>query len=87
MELQLTPLRAWARVHRLLPEARLEIYGRGPLLTQLTEQIKQLNLGSSVTLAGFTTDPHGVYRRAGFDELAVQWQLYRNQAASTDSPD
>ncbi|MFN8195265.1 MAG: GNAT family N-acetyltransferase [Nocardioidaceae bacterium] len=29
----------------------------------------------------------GVYRRAGFDELAVQWQLYRNQAASTDSPD
>lgn len=67
-------LRAWARVHRRLPEARLEIYGRGPLLTQLTEQIKQLNLGSSVTLAGFTTDPHGVYRRAGLCIMTSKYE-------------
>ena len=58
-------LQAWQRVQRELPDARLEIYGRGPLQTQLRDQIKQLKLAGSVTLAGFTTDPHSVYRRAG----------------------
>jgi poly(glycerol-phosphate) alpha-glucosyltransferase len=58
-------LQAWQRVQRALPDARLEIYGRGPLQAQLSDQIKQLRLTGSVTLAGFTTDPHSVYRRAG----------------------
>ena len=58
-------LLAWKRVQKQLPNARLEIYGRGAELGRLTEMIKQLNLGDSVTLAGFTTDPHAVYRRAG----------------------
>lgn len=57
-------LQAWQRVQRELPDARLQIYGRGPLLTQLQAEIKRLKLGRSVTLAGFTTDPHSVYRRA-----------------------
>lgn len=58
-------LQAWQQVQKRLPKARLEIYGKGPQLVQLTDQIKKLKLGRSVTLAGFTTDPHAVYRRAG----------------------
>lgn len=58
-------LQAWQRVQRQLPDARLEIYGRGALQKPLREQIKKLALDKSVKLAGFTTNPHNVYRRAG----------------------
>ena len=67
-------LQAWQRVHKQLPQARLEIYGRGPLQTQLADQIKQLKLGDSVTLAGFTTDPHSVYRRAGLCMMTSKYE-------------
>jgi len=58
-------LQVWSRVQGQRPEARLEIYGRGPLKPQLAAQIKQLKLSESVRLAGYTTNPHRVYRRAG----------------------
>ena len=67
-------LQAWQRVQKRLPNARLDIYGKGPLLGQLTDQIKQLKLGGSVTLAGFTTDPHAVYRRAGLCMMTSRFE-------------
>ena len=56
---------AFARVARVVPAARLEIYGRGVLEGALRAQIRRLGLSDRVRLAGFTTDPAGVYRRAG----------------------
>lgn len=55
---------AFARVLKRHPEARLEIYGRGPELPELRARIARLKVQDSVKLMGFTDDPSSVYRRA-----------------------
>lgn len=55
---------AFAKVLKKRPEARLEIYGRGPELQALRERIARLRVADSVQLKGFTDDPSSVYRRA-----------------------
>lgn len=55
---------AFSWVLKRRPEARLEIYGRGPELKELRELIKRLQVQDSVKLMGFTNDPSSVYRRA-----------------------
>ena len=49
---------AFSDVHRLHPEYRLDIYGRGPLQSTLQEQINSLGLQDSVTLCGEVPDIH-----------------------------
>ncbi len=65
---------AFAAVVRSVPEARLEIYGRGVLETELTRRIQRLGLSGNVRLAGFTDDPVGVYRRAGLSLLTSRYE-------------
>jgi poly(glycerol-phosphate) alpha-glucosyltransferase len=45
---------AWPAVLRRRPNARLDIYGDGPLKSRLQAQIDQLGVGAAVTLRGYT---------------------------------
>lgn len=65
---------AFARVLREVPDARLEIYGRGVLAPELRKQIERLGIGQSVTLAGFTDDPGLAYRRAALSLLTSKYE-------------
>lgn len=59
-------LRAWVRVAAAVSDARLEIYGDGPLRDELQRLIDELGLAASVRLCGVTDD-----RDAVFDEAAL----------------
>ena len=49
-------LRAWRQIVRDCPMARLLLFGQGPLEGEIRRQIRRLDLGSSVILAGFRPD-------------------------------
>lgn len=57
-------IRAWERVVREVPEARLDVYGDGPLRHELQELIDQLGVAASVTLHGATADRDAIFDRA-----------------------
>ena len=57
-------IEAFATVAKALPEARLEIYGRGAEERDLSNLIRDLGLTGRVRLMGFTDRPDEVYRRA-----------------------
>ena len=45
-------LHAWAKLHKDFPEARLVLYGEGPLLPSMRELAGKLDLGTSVVFQG-----------------------------------
>ena len=47
---------AWPKVLAAVPDARLDIAGKGSIATELGAQIADLGIGDSVTLLGETTD-------------------------------
>lgn len=55
---------AFALVVEQVPDARLDIYGSGPLQNQLQRLIDARGLTQSVTLLGYTSDPDAVLRGA-----------------------
>uniref|UniRef100_UPI000FD7B487 glycosyltransferase n=1 Tax=Microbacterium sp. CPCC 204701 TaxID=2493084 RepID=UPI000FD7B487 len=57
-------IRAWTRVVAAVPEARLEVYGDGPLRDELQQLIGELGVAASVTLKGATDDRDAVFDRA-----------------------
>lgn len=65
---------AFAEVVKALPEARLDIYGRGVLEGRLNQQIRSLGLSANVRLAGFTSDPMAVYRGAALSLLTSRYE-------------
>lgn len=65
---------AFAQVVHEVPDARLEIYGRGVLAGDLRKQIRRLRLERNVTLAGFTADPGLAYRRASLSLLTSKYE-------------
>lgn len=67
-------IEAFAHIVRAVPDARLEIYGRGVLEGALRSQIRRLGLTKQVSLAGFTNDPAGVYQRAGLSLLTSKYE-------------
>jgi glycosyltransferase involved in cell wall biosynthesis len=52
----ITPIRAFAKVKKEVPDASLEIVGYGPLHEYATELIQELNLSGSVKLVGKKSD-------------------------------
>ncbi len=67
-------IRAFAEVVRKRPRARLEIYGRGPQEKALRALIASLGLSRSVRLAGYTSDPGAVYRKASVSLLTSSYE-------------
>jgi len=63
-------IRAFKDVHRRVPDARLELWGRGPLQADYEALIGELGLQECVRVMGPTDDPESVFRRAGFSVLA-----------------
>ena len=57
-------IRAWQRVAAAEPDARLDIYGGGPLRDDLQRLIGELGLAASVTLHGATADRDAIFDRA-----------------------
>jgi len=51
----------FAVVARALPEARLEIYGRGPEEKRISALIKRLGMENNIFLMGYTDDPLAVF--------------------------
>jgi poly(glycerol-phosphate) alpha-glucosyltransferase len=62
-------IRAFAEVLRVVPDARLEIYGRGPEEAHYQRQIDKLRVGDSVKLAGYTNRPDEIFQRAALSLL------------------
>jgi len=65
---------AFGHVVKVLPQARLEIYGQGPEAEALQQLIDEQGLRASVTLAGYTKDPAGVYERAACSLLTSRFE-------------
>jgi len=57
-------IRAWAQVSAAVPEARLDVYGDGPLRDELQGVVDELGLAASVTLHGATADRDAIFDRA-----------------------
>lgn len=57
-------LDAMARVRRQIPDAQLVIFGEGELRESLEQQVKDLDLGKHVVLAGFRDDVLALTRSA-----------------------
>lgn len=57
-------IRAWARVAMAVPDARLDVYGDGPLRDELQELIDEHGVAASVTLHGATADRDAIFDRA-----------------------
>ncbi len=57
-------IRAWQRVVERVPDARLDVYGEGPLRDDLQGLIDELGLAASVTLHGATAERDAIFDRA-----------------------
>ncbi|WP_106816644.1 glycosyltransferase [Microbacterium timonense] len=57
-------LRAWARVIEAVPDARLDVYGDGPLRGELQGLVEELGVAASVTLHGPTGERDAILDRA-----------------------
>ncbi|HKP06574.1 MAG TPA: glycosyltransferase [Microbacterium sp.] len=57
-------IRAWQQVAAAVPEARLDVYGDGPLREELQELIDELGVAASVTLHGATADRDAIFDRS-----------------------
>jgi glycosyltransferase involved in cell wall biosynthesis len=73
-------IRAWHRVVDAVPDARLDVYGGGPLREQLQGLIDQLGLGASITLHGHVDDRQAVFAGAS---LFLASPAYEGQGLST----
>ncbi|ANS78708.1 Glycosyl transferase, group 1 [Serinicoccus hydrothermalis] len=67
-------IKAFARVLKERPGARLEIYGEGPNRAGLAALVTRLGLQDSVQLKGFTTDPDAVFARASLCLLTSRYE-------------
>lgn len=57
-------IRAWPRVVAAVPDARLDVYGDGPLRDELQALIDELGVAGSTTLHGTTAQRDAVFARA-----------------------
>lgn len=67
-------IRAFAHVVARVPDARLEIWGQGAEQKALAGLIKELGLGASVKLMGYTRNPDEVYQRAAVTLVTSKYE-------------
>ncbi|TFB74214.1 glycosyltransferase [Cryobacterium glaciale] len=67
-------IRAFALVHARNPLTRLVIVGGGPLKTELTALVRDLNLGAAVTLTGALANPYPVLAAADCFVLSSDYE-------------
>lgn len=65
-------IRAFAQVVRVVPQAKLQLYGQGSGKGALQEQVKQLGLENSISINDFVQDVAAVYESAGLSILTSQ---------------
>lgn len=49
-------IKAWAEIHRVIPNARLVIVGDGPCMRELQHEVESFELQDSVSFTGFRSD-------------------------------
>lgn len=82
-------LRAWLRVIRAVPSARLRVVGDGPLREELESRAADLGVADAVTFTGYRPDPRPEYRRfdvAVFPSHREGFGLTAAQAMATGVP-
>ncbi|GAA4838085.1 glycosyltransferase [Luteimicrobium xylanilyticum] len=67
-------VRAFSLVRAEIPDARLEIYGRGPSADGLAALVAELGLGASVMLMGRTSEPLAVMKRSVCTVSTSDWE-------------
>lgn len=71
-------LEAFAQVHKADPAVTLEIYGEGPLKTQMEAYADKLGLTDSVTFAGYTSNIHKIMQTAAAFTLSSDYEGISN---------
>lgn len=71
-------IRAMVEVVREFPNTHLTIIGDGPLRRDLEALINQLGLGSSITLAGFSSNPLPLVKSSDLFVLASRYEGFSN---------
>ncbi|WP_194397563.1 glycosyltransferase [Microbacterium atlanticum] len=72
-------IRAWTRVVAAVPDARLDVYGDGPLRDELQRLIEELGVAASVTLHGPTGERDAIFDRSA---LFVSSTAFEGQGLS-----
>src|SRR5699024_7158895 len=62
-------IKAFRNVVRKIPDAKLEIWGKGDQEKPLRKLIKRLGLGKNISLEGYTHHPDAIYQKALFTVL------------------
>lgn len=71
---QVPALSAFQMVLQVIPDARLELYGRGKDEPKIRQEIAKLGLGQSVSIAGFTEDASQVFSEAAVSIVASTYE-------------
>lgn len=71
---QVPALSAFKQVLKAVPDAHLELYGRGPDEQKIRAEIDRLDLGASVTIPGFTEDSSQVFSEAAVSIVASKYE-------------
>jgi glycosyltransferase involved in cell wall biosynthesis len=67
-------LKAFARVHRQIPQARLVLVGRGPLQEMIESEVRRQTWSDAVLLPGFIDDVVAVMQAIDFLLLPSLWE-------------
>ena len=67
-------LRAFSMLVRMVPEAKLAIAGEGSQRRMLENMIRELNIGTQVTLLGHVADINTLYEQAGLFVLSSDYE-------------
>jgi glycosyltransferase involved in cell wall biosynthesis len=71
---QVPALTAFKEVLKVVPDARLELYGRGTDEQKIRDEIARLDLGEAVTIPGFTADSSQVFSEAAVSIVASTYE-------------
>jgi len=82
-------INAMVDVIKVVPNARLELYGKGALITKYKELISQIGLEKSISIKPYETDVAAIYRKASLSVLtskAEGFSLFVQESLSFGCP-